>query len=176
MSTEIPVPTEVVSETDRTLTVSWQDPIESAARLRELTGLEALRAIIAGEIPAPPIAVLLGFAPVEVEEGRAAFVAHPGEQHYNPIGVVHGGLAATLLDSVMGCAVQTTLAIGEAYTTLELKVNFTRAITRDTGPIRAEGSVIHRGGRVATAEGRVIAQDSGKLLAHATTTCLVMAL
>ena len=139
-----------------------------------MSGLEAIRAIAAGELPAPPIALLLGFGPEIVEEGRVTFGALPGEQHYNPIGVVHGGLAATLLDSAMGCAVQTTLAQGQAYTTLELKVNFVRAITRDTGRVLAEASVIHRGGRVATAEGRVIAEDSGKLLAHATTTCLVM--
>lgn len=158
----------------RTLTISWEDPVETAARVASMPGLDALRAIAAGELAPPPIALLMGFAPVEVEEGRAVFTARPGEQHYNPIGLVHGGLAATLLDSVMGCAVQTTLASGEAYTTLELKVNYTRAMTRDTGRVLAEGVIIHRGRRVATAEGRVTAEDSGKLLAHATTTCMIM--
>jgi uncharacterized protein (TIGR00369 family) len=159
----------------RSLTVSWEDPLASAAAAASMSGIDALRAIAAGELPPPPIAVLLGFAPVEVEEGRAVFAANPDERHYNPIGVVHGGLAATVLDSVMGCAVHTTLAAGEGYTTLELKVNFTRPITRDTGRVLAEGTVVHRGGRVATAEGRVTAEAGGKLLAHATTTCLVLA-
>jgi uncharacterized protein (TIGR00369 family) len=116
----------------------------------------------------------MGFAPTEVEEGRAVFAVEPGPQHYNPLGTVHGGLAATLLDSAMGCAVHSTLADGEAYTTLELKVNFTRPITAETGPVTCEGVVVHRGARVATAEGRVIAEESGKLLAHGTTTCLVV--
>jgi uncharacterized protein (TIGR00369 family) len=160
---------------ERTLTVSWDDPVESAMKLRGLSGLEAIRGIAAGELPAPPIARLLGFGPEVVEEGHVIFGAHPGEQHYNPIGVVHGGLAATLLDSAMGCAVQTTLEQGQAYTTLELKVNFVRAITRDTGRVLADAKIVHRGGRIATAEGRLVVEDGGKLLAHATTTCMVMA-
>jgi len=102
------------------------------------------------------------------------FVGEPGEHLYNPIGVVHGGFAMTLLDSAMGCAVHTTLGVGEAYTTLEAKVNFVRPITLETGPVRCEGTVIHRGGTIATAEGRVIAERTGKLLAHGTTTCLVL--
>jgi uncharacterized protein (TIGR00369 family) len=139
-----------------------------------MTGLELLRAIAAGDAPGAPIAELMGFEPVEAEEGRVLFAAVPGPQHYNPIGRVHGGLAATLLDSAMGCAVHTTLPEGTGYTTLELKVNFTRPITTDTGRVLCEGIVVHRGGRVATAEGRVIAERSGKLLAHGTTTCLLM--
>ena len=141
-----------------------------------MTGLELLRAIAAGEAPGAPIAELMGFEPVEAEEGRVVFACVPGPQHYNPIGSVHGGLAATLLDSAMGCAVQSTLPEGRGYTTLELKVNFTRAITTDTGRIVCEGKVLHRGGRVATAEGRVIAERTGKLLAHGTTTCLILSL
>jgi uncharacterized protein (TIGR00369 family) len=159
---------------ERSLTISWEDPVASAARAAELSGVDAMRAIASGELPPPPIALLLGFRPVEIDAGRVVFEAYPNESHYNPIGVVHGGLAATLLDSVMGCAVQTTLAAGEAYTTLELKVNFTRPMTRDTGRVLATGTVVHHGGRVATAEGRVVAEQSGKLLAHGTTTCLVM--
>jgi uncharacterized protein (TIGR00369 family) len=119
---------------------------------------------------------LIGFEPVEAEEGRVVFACVPGHQHYNPIGTVHGGLAATLLDSAMGCAVHTTLPAGAGYTTLELKVNFTRPITSETGRVLCEGSVVHRGGRVATAEGRVVAEGSGKLLAHGTTTCLIVSL
>jgi uncharacterized protein (TIGR00369 family) len=139
-----------------------------------MTGLELLRAIAAGNAPGAPIAELMGFEPVEAEEGRVLFAAVPGPEHYNPIGTVHGGLAATLLDSAMGCAVHTTLPEGTGYTTLELKVNFTRPISSDTGRILCEGTVVHRGGRVATAEGRVIAERDGKLLAHGTTTCLLM--
>jgi uncharacterized protein (TIGR00369 family) len=141
-----------------------------------MTGLELLRAIAAGDLAGAPIAELMGFEPIEVEEGRAVFAAVPGPEHYNPIGTVHGGLAATLLDSAMGCAVHTTLGEGAGYTTLELKVNFTRPITSETGRILCEGTVVHRGGRVATAEGRVIAERSGKLLAHGTTTCLILSL
>jgi uncharacterized protein (TIGR00369 family) len=141
-----------------------------------MTGLELLRAIAAGEAPGAPIAELMGFEPVEAEEGRVVFASVPGPHHYNPIGVVHGGLAATLLDSAMGCAVHTTLPEGVGYTTLELKVNYTRPITTDTGRIVCEGKVLHRGGRVATAEGRVIAEQTGKLLAHGTTTCLILSL
>jgi uncharacterized protein (TIGR00369 family) len=138
-----------------------------------VTGLEVLRAIAAGELPGAPIAELLGFAPVETEEGRVVFAATPGPQHYNPIGSVHGGLAATLLDSAMGCAVHSTLPAGVGYTTLELKVNFVRPITSETGRIVCEGTIVHRGGRVATAEGRVFAEADGSLLAHGTTTCLI---
>lgn len=139
-----------------------------------MTGLELLRAIAAGEAPGAPIAELMGFEPVEAEEGRVVFACVPEHRHYNPIGTVHGGLAATLLDSAMGCAVHTTLPAGVGYTTLELKVNFTRPITSETGRVLCEGSVVHRGGRVATAEGRVVAEGSGKLLAHGTTTCLIV--
>ena len=157
----------------RERTIAWDDPVAAAARGKGLSGLEYLHAIAAGEIPPPPIAVLLGFELEEVEEGRAVFAVTPGEYHYNPIGVVHGGLAATLLDSAMGCAVHSTLPAGVGYTTLEFKVNFARAITGDTGRVVCEGNVIHRGRTVATAEGRVIAEDTGKLLAHGTTTCLL---
>jgi len=139
-----------------------------------MTGLETMRAILAGEHPGAPIAELLGFEPVEVEEGRALFAAVPGPHHYNPIGSVHGGLAATLLDSAMGCAVHTTLAARVGYTTLELKINFTRPITSETGRVLCEGRVVHRGGRVATAEGRLYVEASEKLLAHGTTTCLIV--
>jgi uncharacterized protein (TIGR00369 family) len=139
-----------------------------------VTGLEVLRAIAAGELPGAPIAELLGFEPVEAEEGRVVFAAVPRPEHYNPLGTVHGGLAATMLDSAMGCAVHSTLPAGVGYTTLELKVNFTRPITSETGRILCEGTVVHRGGRVATAEGRVYAEAGGKLLAHGTTTCLIL--
>jgi uncharacterized protein (TIGR00369 family) len=155
------------------LTVTWEDPAELAAQREGMTGIDFLRAIRDGELPQPPISRLMGFRLVEVNEGSAAFVAEPGEQHYNPIGVVHGGLAATLLDSVTGVAVHTTLAVGEGYTTLETKFNLVRPMTAETGEVRAEGNVIHRGGRVATSEGRVLRGD-GKLLAHGTSTCMII--
>ena len=155
------------------LTVRWEDPARLAARGRELPGIEFLRAIRDGELPPAPIQALLSFRLTEVDPGRVVFVAEPGEQHFNPIGVVHGGLAATLLDSAMGACVHSTLEQGQGYTTLETKFNLVRAITADTGELRTEGTVVHRGGRVATAEGRVTGAD-GKLLAHGTSTCLIV--
>jgi len=159
----------------RSRTVNWEDPATNFDRARSLSGMEHLQAIMDGTLPPPPIALTLGMDIVELGEGRAVFAAEPGEYHYNPIGVVHGGLAATLLDSATGCAVQSTLPRGFAYTTLELKTNFVRAITRDTGRVLCEADVVHRGGTIATAEGRLYAEDSGKLLAHGTSTCLIMA-
>ena len=149
------------------------DPLALAARGRELSGIEYVRQIFAGELPPPPIADLMGFTGVEFEHGRAVFEMTPGPQHYNPIGTVHGGVALTLLDSAMGCAVHTTLAAGIAYTTLEVKANLVRPITAETGLIRCEGTVVHGGSRVATAEGRLV-DGTGKLLAHGTTTCLIL--
>ena len=138
-----------------------------------MSGIEFLRAIRDGRLPSPPIAELLGFKLVEVEPGHAVFEVTPGEQHYNPIGVVHGGLAMTLLDSAMGCCVQTHMPAGGGYTTLEAKTNLTRSITSNTGKLRAIGKVVHVGRRMATAEGRLVDAD-GKLYAHATTTCMVL--
>jgi uncharacterized protein (TIGR00369 family) len=159
---------------ERTRTVTWEDPTAGAARGASLSGLEHIRAIMAGTLPPAPIAQLMGFDVVEASEGRCVFTVEPAEYHYNPIGVVHGGLAATLLDSCMGCAIHTALPRGKGYTTLEIKVNYVKALRRDTGPVRATGTVIHVGNRVATAEGKI--QDaSGKLYAHGTTTCLVFA-
>ena len=157
----------------RTITVSWEDPRPAFERGKSLSGLDHLRLLQSGELPPPPISRLLGFRLAEVAEGRAVFECEPGEQHYNPIGVVHGGLAATLLDSAMGCAVQTVLPAGAGYTTLEIKVNFISAITASTGLVRARASVIHAGRSTATAEGR-LEDSAGKLLAHASTTCLIL--
>ena len=162
-----------VADSLRSRTITWHDPVATAARALELSGLEYLEAMAAGELPPPPIAALMEMGPVEVSEGRAVFAAEPAEFHYNPIGVVHGGLAATMLDSAMGCAVQTTLPAGEAYTTLEVKVNYVRPMTRDTGLVRALGDIVHVGRRTATAEAR-LEDANGKLLAHATSTCLIM--
>ena len=139
----------------------------------ESSGLETIEAIFAGRLPPPPIGELLGFRGVEVERGRAVFELEPGPQHYNPIGSVHGGVAMTLLDSAMGCAIHSMLDAGVRYTTLEVKTNFIRAMTADTGLVRCEGTVLHSGSRVATAEGKVLDAE-GKLLAHGTTTCLIL--
>jgi uncharacterized protein (TIGR00369 family) len=157
---------------DRKLTVSWEDPAELVRRAGGSTGVELLRKMVAGELPRAPIQELVGFELVEADEGRVVFVGHPGEQHYNPIGTVHGGFAATLLDSALGAAVHSTLAAGEAYITLEVKFNLVRPITADTGEVRAEGSVVHRGKTVATSEAD-LRDGAGKLLAHATSTCLI---
>lgn len=158
----------------RSRVVEWADPTAIAAALGDRDGLEGMRAMIAGEIPPPPIAPLLRMTLEEVGEGRALFALEPGEEHYNTGGAVHGGITATILDSAMGCAVKTTMPAGAGYTTLELKVNMVRPITLATGRILAEGTVLHRGGRIATADGRVTAEADGKLLAHATTTCLIL--
>ena len=159
--------------TKRSRTITWEDPFEILKAAPGKTGLELLREVFEGRLPPPPIGGTMGFTGVEVEEGRAVFVGEPGEYLYNPIGVVHGGWAMTLLDSAMGCAVHTTMRVGERYTTIELKTNFVRPITVDTGRVRCEGLVIHRGGTVATAEAKLFAENTGKLLAHATTTCLI---
>ena len=158
----------------KTLTISFEDPVELAERGRSMPGVEFLAAIRDGSLPRAPIQELLGFALVEVEEGHVAFAATPGEQHFNPIGVVHAGLAATMIDSATGASVHSTLAAGEGYTTLETKFNLVRPVTIEGGEIRCDGHVVHRGGRIATAEGRVVRVSDGKLVAHGTSTCLIL--
>lgn len=135
-------------------------------------GLGFLQGIVAGTLPQPPIAATLGFHLIEVESGRALFEGLPEFRHYNPIGTVHGGFAATLLDSALACAIASTMLKGDAWTTLELKLNFVRGLTKDIGPVRAEGRIIHRGRTVATSEGD-LKDSAGKLYAHATTTCMI---
>ena len=156
----------------RTRTFSWEDPRALAEAGRGLSGIEYLQKIVAGELPRPPISALMNFSIAELSEGYAVFAVEPAEYHYNPIGVVHGGLAATLLDSAMGCAVHSTLPAGVGYTTLEIKVNFVRPMTAEPAHVRCEAKVIHVGGRTATAEGRVVDRE-GKLYAHGTTTCII---
>jgi len=136
------------------------------------TGLQVMQAMLAGELPYPHIAETLDFALVEVEAGKAVFQGTPQLKHFNPMGGVHGGWYATLLDSALGCAVHTLMPAGRAYTTAELGVNIVRAATLKTGPLRAIGNVLHCGRQMATAEARIVGPD-GKLYAHATTTCLV---
>ena len=161
-------------EATRSRTVVWQDPLVAAAEGAELAGIDYMRALAAGELPPAPFAVLLRMQPVEIEPGRAVFEGQPGEEHFNPIGVVHGGYAATLLDSALGCAVHTTLDAGFAYSSLTLEAKFVRPITRDTGRVRAEAEVVHRGRTQATAEARLVAAETGKLLATGTSTCLII--
>ena len=161
-------------EITRSRTLTWQDPMPSAGAGAELPGLEYMRAIAAGEVPPPPIAVTMNFALIEVGEGRAIFEGEPGEEHYNPIGVVHGGYASTLLDSALGCAVHTTLPKGSAYTTQAIEVKFVRPITRDTGRVRVEAEVVHGGRRQAVSEAKLVEADSGKLLATGTSTCMIL--
>ena len=140
--------------------------------LSQRSGLELMQGIVAGELPGAPIAKVLNFLPVEIEAGRAVFEGDPTPDFFNPIGSVHGGWTATLLDSCVACAVHSALPAGKGYTTVELKINFVRAVMPDSGPLRAEGKVIHVGGRIGTAEGR-LTDASGRLYAHATTTCLI---
>ena len=136
------------------------------------TGLEIMQALLRGELPYPPISETLGFFLIEVGDGHAVFQGEPQFKHYNPLGTVHGGWYATLLDSALGCAVQTKLLAGTGYTTAELGLNIVRAASDRTGPLRAIGKVIHSGRQMATAEARIVGPD-GKLYAHATTTCFI---
>jgi len=159
---------------ERSRTITWEDPVAAAEHRLDLSGLDHLNAIREGRLSPPPMATLMGFDLVEAEAGRVVFAVTPEEFHYNPIGVVHGGLAATLVDSATGCAVQSTLEAGVVYTSLEVKVNFARAITRDTGRVLCEGTIIHRGRTIATAEARLFAEATGRLHAHGTATCLLM--
>lgn len=146
--------------------------VATPGQVAALDGLSVMRAMMRGELPLPPIAQTLDFMLIEANHGHAVFQATPGFAHYNPLGSVHGGWFATLLDSALGCSVHTALPAGKAYTTLELKVNLIRALTTKVPRVRAEGRVIHVGGQTATAEARLVGPD-GKLYAHGSTTCLV---
>jgi uncharacterized protein (TIGR00369 family) len=141
-----------------------------------MSGVEIMKRVQSGEIPAPPIANTLDFTLATVERGLAAFEAEPAEWMYNPLGTVHGGWIATLLDSALGCAVHSALPPSSTYTTATLEVKFIRAVTANTGRVRAEAKVVHVGGKLATAEARLFTVDGGKLLATATTTCAVLSL
>jgi len=144
----------------------------SLERVAGRSGIDVFRAMIAGELPRPPIAETLGFILVDVEPGRAVFQGRPSRALLNPLGTVHGGWFATLLDSALGCAVHSQLPAGKSYTTLELKVNIVRPLAESGDLVRAEGQIVHFGRQTATAEARLVGPD-GKLYAHGTTTCLV---
>jgi len=160
--------------TPRTRTFSWEDPAAAAAEGLKLAGLDYIRAIQSGALPPPPIAMLLEMEIVEAEEGRAVFALTPAEWMYNPIGMVHGGVAATILDSCMGCAVHTTLPAGVGYTTTDVQLRYIRAMGGATGRVLAEGRVVHAGRRTATAEGRVYTEADGTLIAHGSTGCAIL--
>ena len=146
--------------------------LATPADIAGLTGMQQMQAMLDGKMPYPHIADTMDFSLVDIGEGRAVFQGQPQLKHYNPLGSVHGGWYATLLDSAVGCAVHTVMPAGRAYTTAELSVNIVRAASHKSGPLRAIGTVIHAGRQLATAEGRIVGAD-GKLYAHATTTCLV---
>jgi uncharacterized protein (TIGR00369 family) len=158
---------------ERRKVVTWADPKTTARAGKMLSGLDYLDAIRAGELPPPPAACLLDMEITHVEEGCVRMQLRPGEHHYNTIGSVHWGIVATLLDSVMGCAVHSTLPPGQAYATLEIKVNYLRAVTEATGTVAAEGRIVHGGRRSAVAEAK-LTDVAGRLYATASTTCLVV--
>lgn len=161
-----------MSDPTRTRTVTWADPAVYAWRATTASGLDTLRKVIAGELPHGPMAELMGLRLLSVDEGVATFAATPAEYHYNPAGHVHGGFAATILDSAMGCAVYSTIPRGSNYTTVEIKVNYLKPVSASTGAVTATGRVLHRGRTTAMADGR-LEDANGRLLAYATTTCLI---
>jgi uncharacterized protein (TIGR00369 family) len=157
----------------RSRTITWQDPMITASAALELSGLESLEKIKSGELPPPPIMILMNGRIVKLSEGRVVFEAQPAEYHFNPIGSVHGGYAATMLDTAMASSIHSCLPAGVGYTTLEIKINYVRALTDKVGIVHCEGTAVHVGGKVATAEGRIV-DGAGNLYAHGTTTCLLM--
>jgi uncharacterized protein (TIGR00369 family) len=142
------------------------------SELAHLSGLAMLRGMIDGSLPAPPFAITTAITMTSAEDGRVVFEGEPKSSFFNPLGSIHGGWTATIMDSVMACAVHSTLKPGEGYTTLEFKLHFCRPIMPGTGIVRAEGIVLSRGRRAATSEGKLY-DSAGKLLAHGTETCLV---
>lgn len=160
----------------RSRTFTWDDPLTGAGAARNMSGLDYLRAMARGEYPPPPIMQALGFLPPQdgdIADGRVVFRLQPEEYHYNPIGSVHGGVYATLLDSAVGCAIHTKLPAGVGYTTLDLQVSYVRPLRAGGPEVQAVGEVLSVSRQVATAQGRLI-DASGKLYAHATTTCLIL--
>ncbi|WP_144118707.1 PaaI family thioesterase [Catellatospora sichuanensis] len=165
-------PTADLATVERTRTFSWSDPRRNAAELGRLSGLELLHAMARGELPAPPVMHLLGMDSVQAEEGRVVVTMRAQEFHYNPLGGVHGGVLATLLDTAAACAVHSTLPAGVGYTSLDLTTKFLRPVSVDSGMLRCEGTVISRGRRTALAQAQ-LTDAQGRLLAHATSSCLI---
>lgn len=154
-------------------TYEYEGRLPEPATLLSMSGLDYLRAILRGDVPAAPIMGTLAFRPVEAEHGRVVFEGEPQRFVYNPLGTVHGGWMSTLLDSAMGCAVHSTLPAGKSYTTVDLAVSFVRLLTERVTRVRCEGTIVHAGSTIATAQGRIV-DDAGTLYAHGTTTCLVL--
>lgn len=159
--------------TTHSRTYEYEARLPDLAQMMSMSGLDYLSAVLRGDAPAAPIAATMGFRPAEFSHGRAVFEGDPQRFVYNPLGSVHGGWVATLLDSAMGCAVHSTLPAGKGYTTVDLSVSMVRAITERVGRIRCEATIVHTGGSIATAQGR-ITDDAGTLYAHGTTTCLIL--
>jgi uncharacterized protein (TIGR00369 family) len=149
--------------------------VSSLEEMKAVSGLAFLRGIIEGRVPPPPMSQTLNFYLIEVENGRAVFQGEPQHAFYNPIGSVHGGWASTLLDSCMGCAVQSTLPQGQGYITVDIKVNLIRPLSHATGPVRAEGTIVNAGRTIAISEGRLVGPE-GRLYAHGTSTCMLFPL
>lgn len=158
----------------RSRTFSWSDPSGLASLGRDMAGIDLLRSMIEGRLPKPPIADLIGASLVEVGEGSATFALEPAEWMYNPLGSVHGGIAATLLDSCMGCAVHTLLPAGVGYTTTDLQIRFVRGMSDTTGRVLGTGRVIHPGRRLMTVEATMTAEDGDQLIAHGTSACIIL--
>ena len=159
----------------RTRTYSWTDPSATLAVLAGRSGMQVLAAMCAGELPPPPVMATLGIEPVEFTEGRVQFSLEPHEMHYNPLGTVHGGVIATLLDSATGCAVHSILPAGTGYTSIDLTTKFLRPVTAQTGRVTVTGTVLSRGTRTALAQAQ-LTDEQGRLIAHATSTCLLFSL
>jgi uncharacterized protein (TIGR00369 family) len=157
---------------DRSRLIEWPDPAGALEVMRRTSGLEYLQGVIAGRLPPPPIYRLMNLRLVEIERGRSVFELTPEEVHYNPLGMVHGGVAATILDSAMGCSLHTCLEIADRYTTIEIKVSYLKAMTTATGTVRGIGTIVHLGRTTALSEGRLLGDD-GTLYAHATSTLLI---
>jgi uncharacterized protein (TIGR00369 family) len=156
----------------RSRTFSWTDPAEHASLIGTTSGLDLLRGMAAGELPPPPVMDLLGYAGMTVEEGNVTFYLDPQEFHYNPLGTVHGGIISTLLDSAAACSVHSTLPAGVGYTSLDLNVKFLRAVTAASGRLQCAGTVLQRGRRTCYAEAKMT-DAAGRLVAHATSSCLI---
>lgn len=161
-----------MSISERTRTYQWNDPLEGAEKAKAMTGMEYLRAMNSNEIPLPPLLHTLGFGKPEVKEGEVTFSFEPQEYHFNPIGSVHGGVITAILDSAMGCTLQSVLPVGVGYTTLELKVNFLKAVNLKNKKLFSKGKIIHFGKSTALVEADLNDED-GKIYAHSTSTCYI---
>ena len=162
-----------MDQTKRERTFQWENPMEGAKQALQMDGLDYLQAMTDGKIPLPPLLHTLDFKTNHLEKGQVIFAFEPHEFHYNPIGSVHGGVISAILDSAMGCTLHSILEAGTGYTTLELKVNFLKAITIKTGELRAIGKIIHSGGRTALVEAQLIDKDN-TIYAHGVSTCLIL--